>query len=68
MNSDTTMKPNPAVNDLKEPTITSEPSTVLDEALADFQKSRSALDQDEFCNWEQAWSVLANQFVGHENL
>jgi len=62
------MQPEPAMTEAVEPILVSEPSTILQDALEEFEKSREALDQDEFRKWEEAWSVLANQFVGHENL
>lgn len=62
------MNPERVAIEADEVTFESEPSTVLEEAIQEFEKSRQELYQDEASNSEEAWSILANQIVGHENL
>ena len=41
-------------------------STVLADAVRDYEKQQPALDHGDLGKSEEAWSVLANQVVGHE--
>ncbi len=62
------MKEAPVVMEPEDVELASEPSTLLLEAIDEYEKSRPELDQDEFRSSEEAWSLLANQVVGRENL
>ena len=62
------MKKAPVVMEPDDVALASEPSILLLEAIEEYEKSRPELEQDEFRNSEEAWSLLANQVVGHENL
>jgi hypothetical protein len=44
-----------------------ESSSILAEAIREFEASRQELDVDEACGSEEAWSLLATQVVGREN-
>ena len=41
-------------------------SSLLNEAMNDYQSQQPILLQDDLRGAEKAWGVLANQFVGHE--
>jgi hypothetical protein len=41
-------------------------SSVLDDAMSDYEAQQSVLAQADFGESEEAWGVLANQVVGHE--
>jgi len=47
-----------------------ETSTILKDAVREFEQSRLELqeEEEEPKNAEDAWSILAHQVVGHENL
>ncbi len=45
-----------------------ETSTILEEAVREFEQSRLVLVEKESESEEDAWSILAHQVVGHENL
>ena len=64
----TAMKREPVVVDADDVTFESEPSTILKDAVDEFEKSRQEAGEDEWGHSEEAWSILANQVVGHENL
>jgi len=40
--------------------------TLLSEAVRDYEAAQPVLDQGDMGQSEDAWSVLANQLVGHE--
>lgn len=62
------MKREPVVMEPDDIALASEPSSLLLEAIDEYEKSRPELDQEAFHNSEEAWSLLANQVVGRENL
>ena len=62
------MKSAPVLMQADDLALAAEPSTLLAEAIEEYETSRPELDQDQFRNSAAAWSLLANQVVGHENL
>lgn len=59
---------NPTVIEANDVVFVSVPSSILREAIQDFEESRQAVGQFECHGTDEVWSVLANQVVGHEHL
>jgi hypothetical protein len=47
-------------------TFSSQTSTVLEDAVRDYETKQPTPDQGDLGKSEEAWSLLANQVVGHE--
>ena len=41
-------------------------SSMLNDAMSDYEAQQPALEQDDLGKTDEAWGVLANQVVGHE--
>jgi len=54
----------PILPEIEEPTFELDPSPDLRQAFDEIAKPRPEMDQDDIRNCEEAWSILANEFVG----
>lgn len=58
----------PVIIDADDVALEAEETTLFKDAIEEFERSQQTLGDEYLTHCEQAWSLLANQVVGRENI